>query len=335
MRMARERLAALAARVGPSVDALARRPYLAWGVLFLILAVATGIMGLAVMEAVVHAKKVVQTPDLRGKSVEQALDLLSGLNLSLAKQGVEFNESLPSGAILKQTPVAGMKVREGKVIRVTVSSGGQVIFVPGLVDKPLAEAQNLLRLGGLSIGAVSEVYSQKLEAGWVLDQTPSSGTVSKKGQMVDLKVSKGPPPEGTLLMPDFRNQPLTRAMEWANAQNVRVNVTEEVNPNMVAGLILRQAPAPDGALDSPAEAAFVVAKSSLSVSNAKVIRYEVPVGSDEVQLRILLRDGKGERQVYQGKPAGGAIIEIPVAAEGEARARIMVNGILVEERSLP
>jgi len=65
-----------------------------------------------------------------------------------------------------------------------------------------------------------------------------------------------------------------------------------------------------------------------------LIRYNVPEGTDRVRVRIVLRDDAGEREIFSDEQSAGARVEVPVSVDGPARARIFVNGVLVEERPL-
>src|SRR5690349_21103071 len=80
--------------------------------------------------AAIHSRKVVVVPDLSSKAVNDALNVLAPLGLGLEKEGEQFDKRFPPGAIVRQTPAAGMPVREGRIIRVTVSQGGETLFVP-------------------------------------------------------------------------------------------------------------------------------------------------------------------------------------------------------------
>lgn len=253
------RLAALSARVGQRM----RQPSL------LTLSVLGAVAGLCVMVSLhwvvsgfLHSRKVVDVPDLTGKSLEQALDLVSPLELALSKEGVQFDDRLPPGAILRQAPPAGFRVREGKIVRVTLSSGGEVAFVPDVVAVALTEAQNRLRASGLVLGAVSQSYSLESSVGIVITQNPSAGGSVRPGTMVDLKVSKGPPPEGVVLMPAFMNQPIETARAWADAQKISPDVKEEASTVFAPGLVMRQSPAPDTPVNEKTLLNFVVAAST-------------------------------------------------------------------------
>ena len=93
-----------------------------------------------VIGALVHTRKEVTVPDLTKKPVTQALDILAASNLALKQAGVEFAQSVPPGSVLRQIPSAGSTVREGRVIRVWISQGDEMVFVPNTVGTDLRAA---------------------------------------------------------------------------------------------------------------------------------------------------------------------------------------------------
>lgn len=329
------RWAKLAARVGPSVNALRGRSWIGWSLLAGGALFATLLALHWVVSSLLHARQVVQVPDLKGKTLEQALDLLSPVNLSLSKESIQFDENFPPGTVVRQAPPAGLRVREWKVVRVTLSSGGQIVYVPDMAGTTLTEAQNRLRTAGLTLGAVTQVHSNQFETGAVMTQVPDPGTLSHPGAMVDLKVSKGPPPAGTVLMPDFVNKPLSLAQQWASDQSLTPDIKEELSATALPGLILRQLPPPDAPVGKDTPLNFTVATSSTTAArDITLVRYDVPAGTDRAQVRVVLRDDSGEREVFSGTQNPGSTVEVAVSPDGPARARIFVNGVLVEERTI-
>src|SRR5690349_1104705 len=65
------------------------------------------------LEGVIHSRKTHTVPDLKGKSLSNALDMVSPLNLGLKKEGSEYNASVPISSVLRQDPAVGTVVREG------------------------------------------------------------------------------------------------------------------------------------------------------------------------------------------------------------------------------
>src|SRR5688572_18215018 len=93
------------------------------------------------LKGAIHYQKDVIVPDLMGKALPEALDILSSHNLGLKKEGAEFNDTVPAGTVLRQQPGSGALVREGRIIRITVSQGGETVFVTELVGMSLRSSE--------------------------------------------------------------------------------------------------------------------------------------------------------------------------------------------------
>jgi len=143
------------------------------------------------MSLYVHSKKIVIVPDLKGQTIESALQEVSPMRMSIIKEDDEYNNAVPPDTILRQNPQAGMTVKEGRVIRVTVSRGVETVIVPDLVGQNLRAASIALTGLSLTMGEVSwQVVDEGKPRSVVLAQTPSSGTVVNKGSTVNILVSK-------------------------------------------------------------------------------------------------------------------------------------------------
>lgn len=283
-----------------------------------------------IMTSVLHSQPEVVVPALEGGDMLEALATVSKLDLSLKQDGTEFDETLPAGTILRQSPPAGMKVRAGRAIRVVVSKGGRVVFVPYIVGRPLAEAQSVLAVDGLQIGSVTEVYSTEFQKSEVVSQSPSSGTVVTRGALVHVEASRGLPPAGAPMVPDFFGQNADAVNEWALGVNAKVRLREDAAAVGVAGTVVRQHPAAGQPLLEGETLAVTIVP--LLASQGSRVNYQVPSEMGEVTVRIVARDNRGESEVYRGKHAGGGIVEIPISVSAPTRVRIYVDDILQEER---
>ena len=56
------------------------------------------------IEAVIHSRKVVVVPEISGRTVAQAMDLLTPTKLGLIKEGEQYDREAPVGTILRQAP---------------------------------------------------------------------------------------------------------------------------------------------------------------------------------------------------------------------------------------
>lgn len=292
------------------------------------------------LEGVIHNRATQTVPDLRSRSLGEALTILAPLNLGLRKDASEYDASVPVQAILRQNPLAGTVVREGKVVRVVISQGGETVFVPGLVGLPLRNAGMLLRQSQLSLGEVAESYSLRIEKGQVMSQDPKAESSVERNSMISVSVSAGEPPAGVTLMPDFLRKDVSELEAWAASQGLQISVSKDAGSLFPAGTILSQVPAPDTVLPTDRKEAVAAVVSGRAAgagpgsAGAKTFHYEVSQGGAESLVRIVVADKYGERELFNGLRRPGSKIDIPLQETGGARVKIFLNGILVEERDL-
>lgn len=287
------------------------------------------------LEGLIHGRKTQTVPDLKGRSIPAALDLLAPVGMGLRKTGVEFDASVPISSILRQEPPAGTVVREGKTVRVVVSQGGQTVQAPTVVGLPLRNAEMMLRQSQLALGEVGEAYSLRFEKGLVLTQEPKGETSVERDSAVRLVVSGGAPPAGVSLMPDFQRRTADEVLAWAAGAGLRVTTKTDASSPFPGGTVLTQSPAPDTALSGDSAIAVTISgRKGAAPAAAKTFRYELSQGGSDSQVRIVVIDKYGERELFNGLRRPGSKIEVPVQSAGGARAKIFVNGILVEERDI-
>jgi len=279
----------------------------------------------------IHFKKNVVVPDLSSQSLLESLEILSKLNLGLKQEGAELNESVPAGTILRQQPPPGMFVREGKILRVTISQGGESNFVPDLNGLSLRSAEIALRLNNLSLGEVKGRPSLKHKKDTVIYQDPPAKTILQKKALVHLIVSDGPPKDGLLLMPNFVGRETTQASAWAKEIRINAKVIEKESP-MDPGTVISQSVAPDDVIHHGMLIRFIV--SIRGEGTGPKFMYEVPQGDDDNHFKFVLIDNKKKMLLWEGEPPPGKKLEfiLPGDLSSKAKIRIFVNDIKTEER---
>ena len=117
----------------------------------------------------------ITVPDVTGKQVEIAKEILSKEHLNVSVNEIESDE-VPVGEVITQTPSGGAVVKENRTIYLTVSKGnqGSEVLMPDLRDLTLDEAKKKLSEIGLTIGSVHYAESEKYENGKIISQSPAS-----------------------------------------------------------------------------------------------------------------------------------------------------------------
>jgi serine/threonine-protein kinase len=198
-----------------------------------------------IMISLVHSKKEISTPNVVGKNLYNAIEDVSKYDFGLKIDGEEVSQIVPAGTILRQSPPAGMYIREGKVIKVTVSCGGKIIYVPNLIGQSIRSADISLRAATLVMGEVTKRYSEVADKDTVIVQDIDPGTKVDKDSVINLIVSDGQPPEGMIIMPDFINKNLQEAVKWSLQVGIVLNITKEKSAEFDSDIIIRQYPEAD------------------------------------------------------------------------------------------
>ena len=167
-----------------------------WAVL--VLAVVVG-SGAALYQYFFNVKEVTMV-DLRNFTKDEAERKLDELGFDIINWTTEFDREIPEGQVVRHTPAAEAVVKVTRQVDVVISKGAEKIPVPKLVDYDSLEAVRILARLNLESDVVSE-YSDKFEAGVVMEQDPQVNEEVKEGSVVVLTVSKGKEPITNIMPP--------------------------------------------------------------------------------------------------------------------------------------
>jgi serine/threonine-protein kinase len=163
--------------------------------------------------------RTVEVPDLYGKSLIEANELVTEKGLYLKIEGEDFDSLMLPGHIVKQDVPAKKKVKEGRGIKVIVSKGPRVQSVPMLVNETLSDAESILFQKGLKIAKVIRLHSDKIEKNRIIAQKPEPS--EKVSDYITVLVSLGPH-ELIYYCPDFKGMPVEGAKELIERLNLKV-----------------------------------------------------------------------------------------------------------------
>ncbi len=292
----------------------------------------------AVVNEVIHNRREVIVPDIEGKTINEALTVLSEKSLSLYKVAEKYDVYVPAGSIISQSPPPGLTVREGKAIEAVISSGGKVVFVPDIEGKSIRQAELLLRQVGLLMGEQTRTFSSTVQRDFVVSQEPVAGNVVEKNSYINIVVSKGPAEEEKIkTMPNLLGIRIARAEEALKELKLELSQIETtVNEELPEGTVLEQIPPQGVIVDENTKVELIISKQARSFKEVReeTVYYEVIQSGVEKNIKIVIEDGIGERVIFENAMLGGSKIEIPVKVLGIATAKIYVDDILIKEEEL-
>lgn len=127
----------------------------------------------------------VTVPEMKGMSYKQALDKLEDLNLEFSVADTSFDPKKPAGTILDQNPMAGSKVKENRIIYLTINASKPPNReVPDLVGKSSYKFATI-QLEGRGFKVGDPIYKQNPDLNAVLDVLYKGRSV-KKGEMLPI-----------------------------------------------------------------------------------------------------------------------------------------------------
>jgi beta-lactam-binding protein with PASTA domain len=162
-----------------------------WGIYVGVFCIVAAFAGYFTLRWIVKNEDVVIVPDLVGKDVVYALEILTDLGLNTKVSDYEYRADVPKNHVAYQEPRAGTEVKKDRDIRIVVSKGPRTVPVPELVGFDLRQATIIVEDNGLILGRLTEVHGDGEVRGAILSQVPAPGSVVQRGTAVDLLIDLG------------------------------------------------------------------------------------------------------------------------------------------------
>jgi serine/threonine-protein kinase len=137
-------------------------------------------------------------PDLDGLPLTEAQDQLEALELDWIVTEAKFHEEVPTDSIISwrvqndASLGAGGQVLPGTVVILTPSMGPEPRTVPSLGNLTVDEASTELAARRLRIDRTDDVFSDEVEPGRIVSQSPAPESLVERESTVTVTVSKGP-----------------------------------------------------------------------------------------------------------------------------------------------
>ncbi len=211
------------------------------------------------------ATKTVTVPNVQGMSEDEAQKALEKLNLVVDSQG-QNSDSVESGKVISTDPASGTQLEEGTKVTMYVSLGVESVDVPTVTNMNSADAQAAIQNQGLTVGSITEDYSDSVAEGLVISQDPAGGKV-KKGSSVSIVVSKGPKTK-MVTVPSLSGLTQAAAEQAIMDAGLSIgSITEEYSDSVSAGYVISQTAAVGSQMEKGSSVGFVVSKGSQSSSD--------------------------------------------------------------------
>lgn len=215
---------------------LAIKAYIVLSSLFILLFIFDAV----IMPAIVHSRHETTIPDVTGKPVAEAMQMLAAVDLQPLVHDTMPHPKIAPGNIVFQNPVGGAVVREGRNVYLSVSGGEARITMPNLRGRSLRDARITLEQLELRLGVVSYEASD-LPAETITWQNIPPGKPVRKNMMIEIKVSGGTSME--IEIPYVIGFELAEAQQRLLEGGLRVGaITYQKSDNLLPNTVIGQDP---------------------------------------------------------------------------------------------
>lgn len=222
------------------------------------------------------------------------------------------------------------------------------VNIPKVVGFKQDEAISVLQSAGLKAEVVAEKYDEKVPEGVVISMDPQAGRLVKVGRLVRLTLSLG---SRWSKVPDVRQMSVDRAGPLIRAAKLIVGAERaSFHPKVPIGYVISQSPSPGKRVPRNSEVSITVSRGPEPRDGTDVegvitpppttgprsyrVEFVIPPGPSLQEVRIVVTDENGEREVYRGSHQVGETVRQRVRGEGpEATVQIFLSGMLAEQHS--
>ncbi len=279
----------------------------------------------------------VEVPMLIGKNVDDAKEILDELGI---KYEIVYTESdeVEANEVISQSIDAGQRIKTGRTIELTVSSGVDSVDVPSVVGKTEKAAKEMLTSADFKV-EVEEEASDDVEEGEVISQDPQGGSKAPKGSTVTIVVSSGPE-DKEVTVPDVLGLTLSDAKTQITSKKLEVGtVTEKYSSSVEEGEVMYQSIKAGTTVEEGTVINLTVSKGPEEESpedNVKTTSYTYTVNDNyesSVPVQIVVQDSQGERTVYSSNCEPGQRVSVSIKCYPPGIIYCYENGSLVDQES--
>lgn len=130
-----------------------------------------------------------RTPNVVDMSTDEAKNAIESAGFKVGSIN-QVAGAAKAGTVLDQNPKGNKELEKGKRISIDVSDG-TMVYVPNLVGKYEVDAKKALDSCGLKGEFYDSLYSNSIDYGCVLKQSPGAGAAVKRGTRIQLWFSLG------------------------------------------------------------------------------------------------------------------------------------------------
>lgn len=188
-----------------------------------------------------HFKSNHTVPNVTGKSVQEAKQVMRAQDLNVTIAPEKRNSGLPEGMVVQQIPAAGKEVRAGRVIQLVLSAGAKELIMQNLRGTTLASASQQLNQMGLKY-SIQYISDASVSPGSVVRTQPEANSIVPVETNVLLVVAEGTP------LPNFVGKNIAEVKQSLDSLDLNLSIIKAEPGQAESGRVLKQNPKAGSAL---------------------------------------------------------------------------------------
>jgi serine/threonine-protein kinase len=202
----------------------------------------------------------ISAPTLVGRSLEDAQGILKAIDGTIEIIERRFSPDHPDGVIIEQRPGPGAPIKEGRVFRLVVSRGSQLIDVPRVRGQTIRQAELILQEAGFIVGGRAMLEDASLPKGAVGGTIPGSGSRLPLRAVVNLLVNAELREDYTWC-PNLAGLNIEEARVLLRERKLLVGrIDRRYNPDVDPGTVIEQSLVPGEELPLGTEIDLVISR---------------------------------------------------------------------------
>ena len=206
-------------------------------------------------------------PETTGRTLTDVQADLDALGLHTQVEE-EFSDDIDTGSVTRSDPEGGSSVHKRAEVQLYVSKGVDMKTVPELTGKSQDEAQRSLTEVGLTVGAITDAYSEDVPQGQVISQSVAAGTSLAHDSAVDIVLSKGRQP---LTVPTLSGLSASAAKSAIEDLGLVAAPTDAYSDTVAEGQVISQQTREGSTLYRGDSVAYTVSKGPEKVAIPDVV----------------------------------------------------------------
>jgi serine/threonine-protein kinase len=274
-------------------------------------------------------------PLLRDQTFQEAEEALKLLGLKPVVGGEMFDSQIEKGRVIFSEPREKTIVREGRIVKLYLSSGRTLIKVPNLVGLDLETAQKIMGGTDFKLELADDSRMVTDPKALIVAQSPLPDVEADFNSEVVISLVNRRQ-LATVILPDFSGRELLQVKE--KLRELNLNLGRVLYQNSAASQkdkVLQQNPASGAKIVSMMPVDLVVGGGAefngVAVRFAKV-DFKLPVRDKLWLVELKVEDTSGVYSVYKNFAVGDSQLNWTVVGLGESVLRVYLDGLLVEEK---